>query len=151
MPMCDSNNYHTDAAVPFMQIVLHGHVRYSGAALNLSDDMTDTILKSAEYGANLHFTLSAQNTRELKDTVYSNYYTIDFDTWKSDVISLYARFNEVFATLQDVEISDHAASKDADNVFITTYANGTRIAVNYNSTSVTVEGQTVPAQDFIVL
>lgn len=151
MPMCDSNNYHTDAAVPFMQIVLHGHVRYSGAALNLSDDMTDTILKSAEYGANLHFTLSAQNTRELKDTVYSNYYTIDFDTWKSDVISLYARFNEVFATLQDVEISDHAASEDADNVFITTYANGTRIAVNYNSTSVTVEGQTVPAQDFIVL
>lgn len=151
IPLCDSNSFQADYAVPFMQIVLHGHIRYSGTALNLSDDITDTILKSAEYGANLHFTLSMKNTRELKETVYSNYYTIDFDTWKSDVTTLYAKFNDVFATLQDQEIEDHTESKDVAGVFITTYANGTRVAVNYNTTDVTVEGKTIAAQDFAVL
>ena len=38
-----------------------------------------------------------------------------------------------------------------NNVFITTYEDGTRIAVNYNRTDVTVEGKTIAAQDFIVL
>ena len=150
IPLCDSNTFQADAAVPFMQIVLHGHIQYAGAALNLSDDMTDTILKSAEYGANLHFTLSAENTRELKDTVYSNYYTIDFDTWKSDVLGLYGKFNRVFASLQDQEITNHE-SASVDGVYITTYANGTRIAVNYNREQVTVEGKTIAAQDFTVL
>ncbi len=151
IPLCDSNTFQADAAVPFMQIVLHGHIQYAGDALNLSDDMTDTILKSAEYGANLHFTLSAENTRELKDTVYSNYYTIDFDTWKSDVLELYGKFNRVFASLQDQEITNHEASTSVDGVYITTYANGTRIAVNYNREQVTVEGKTIAAQDFTVL
>ena len=151
IPLTDSSTFLADSSVPFMQIVLHGHIQYAGAALNLSDNMTDTILKSAEYGANLHFTLSAENTRELKDTVYSNYFTIDFDTWKEDVLSLYEKFNKVFAPLQDKEIEDHEAVADLNNVFITTYEDGTRIAVNYNRTDVTVEGKTIAAQDFIVL
>lgn len=151
IPLADSNTFLADHSVPFMQIVLHGHVQYAGAALNLADDMTDTILKSAEYGANLHFTLSAENTRELKDTVYSNYYTIDFDTWKSDVLTLYNKFNKVFASLQDKEIDDHEAYADTEGVYITTYEDGTRIAVNYNREEVTVEGKTIAAQDFIVL
>ena len=149
IPLCDSNTFLADEAVPFMQIVLHGHLQYSGVALNLSDDWTDTILKSAEYGANLHFTLSAENTRELKDTVYSNYFTIDFDTWKADVLEQYKRFNAVFAPLQDQEIQNHELVQEG--VYVTTYANGTRIAVNYNRSSVTVEGKTVAAEDFAVL
>lgn len=149
IPLCDSNTFLADEAVPFMQIVLHGHIQYAGVSLNLADDWMDTILKSAEYGANLHFTLSAENTRELKDTVYANYFTIDFDTWKNDVLKEYERFNKVFATLQDQEIQNH--EKAADGVYITTYANGTRIAVNYNRASVTVEGKTIGAQDFTVL
>lgn len=151
MPLSGSNTLLADRSVPFMQIVLHGHIQYSGTAINMADNMTNTILKSAEYGANLHFTLSAQNTRELKETVYSNYFTIDFDTWKSDVTTLYAKFNAVFASLQDKEIKDHAAAAGVDNVFITTYSDGTRVVVNYNRTDVTVEGKTVAAQDFTVL
>ena len=151
IPLSDSNTFLADQAVPFMQIVLHGHVQYAGTALNLADNWTDAILKSAEYGANLHFTLSAENTRELKETVYSNYFTIDFDTWKSDVLELYTKFNTVFASLQDQEIEDHEAYADVKGVYITTYEDGTRVAVNYNRTEVTVEGKTIAAEDFIVL
>ncbi|MBE6757910.1 MAG: hypothetical protein E7552_05105 [Ruminococcaceae bacterium] len=149
MPMSGSNTLLADRSVPFMQIVLHGHVQYAGNALNLADNWTNSILKSAEYGANLHFTLSAKNTRELKETVYSNYFTIDFDTWKEDVTTLYNKFNTVFGTLQDKEITDHG--EYADNVYVTTYSDGTKVAVNYNRTDVTVEGKTVAAQDFTVL
>lgn len=156
IPLAGSNTLLADRSVPFMQIVLHGHVQYAGTALNLADNYTNNILKSAEYGANLHFTLSAQNTRELKETVYSNYFSIDFDTWKSggsdeklSVVSLYEKFNKVFASLQDKEIVDHG--EYADNVYVTTYSDGTKVAVNYNRTDVTVEGKTVAAQDFTVL
>lgn len=149
MPMSGSNTLLADRSVPFMQIVLHGHVQYAGNALNLADNWTNSILKSAEYGANLHFTLSAKNTRELKETVYSNYFTIDFDTWKEDVTTLYNKFNAVFKNLQDKEITDHG--EYADNVYVTTYSDGTKVAVNYNRTDVTVEGKTVAAQDFTVL
>ncbi len=151
MPLSGSNTLLADRSVPFMQIVLHGHIQYSGTAINMADNMTNAILKSAECGANLHFTLSAQNTRELKETVYSNYFTIDFDTWKSDVITLYTKFNAVFVSLQDKEITDHATAEGLENVYITTYSNGTRVVVNYNRTDVTVEGKTVAAQDFAVL
>ncbi len=151
IPLSGSNTLLADRSVPFMQIVLHGHIQYSGSAINMADNMTNMILKSAEYGANLHFTLSAQNTRELKETVYSNYFTIDFDTWKSDVTTLYAKFNAVFASLQDKEITDHATVADVENVYITTYSDGTRVVVNYNRTDVTVDGKTVAAQDFMVL
>ena len=147
--MSGSNTLLADRSVPFMQIVLHGHIQYAGSALNMADNWTNTILKSAEYGANLHFTLSAQNTRELKETVYSNYFTIDFDTWKEDVTTLYNKFNAVFKNLQDKEITDHG--EYADNVYVTTYSDGTKVAVNYNRTDVTVEGKTVAAQDFTVL
>ncbi len=149
IPLSDSTNVLSDESVPFMQIVLHGYKQYAGEAMNLADDMSLAILKSAEYGANLHFTLSAKDTGELKDTVYSHYYTVDFDTWKQDAIDLYKKFDPVFRKLQNQTIEKH--EKLQAGVYMTTYEDGTRIVVNYNNAGAEVDGNKIAAKDFAVL
>lgn len=159
IPLSDSTNILSDESIPFMQIVLHGYKQYAGEAMNLADDMKLAVLKSAEYGANLHFTLSAKDTGELKDTVYSHYFTVDFDTWKQDAIDLYKKFDAVFADLQDQPIVGHEQVKIEEDdqvqtqtgIYITTYANGTKIVVNYNDTEAEVNGKKIAAKDFAVL
>ncbi len=149
IPLSDSGNIVEDESVPFMQIVLHGYIQYAGAAVNLSDNLQISLLKSAEYGANLYFTLGYENTGALKDTSLSYMYSIDYSTWKSDIVSLYKKYNSVFATLQNQAIKGH--EKLAENVYKTTYEDGTQVAVNYGDNAVRVNGKTVDAMDFAVV
>ena len=43
------------------------------------------------------------------------------------------------------------SDKVAEGVYVTTYENGRRIAVNYTENDSTVDGVTVPAQGFVVV
>ncbi len=149
IPLSDSGYYLEDESIPFLQIVLHGYKQYAGEALNMADNMEDCILKSAEYGANLHMTLSMQNTGELKDTVYSRYYTLDFSIWKGDAIEQYKKFNAIFTPLQDQLIVKH--EKVSAGVYMTTYENGTQVVVNYNNSEAKVKDKTIPQRSFAVL
>lgn len=149
IPLSDSGNIVEDESVPFMQIVLHGYIRYAGAAVNLSDNLQISLLKSAEYGANLYFALGYENTDSLKDTTLSYMYSIDYNTWKSDIVSLYNKYNSVFASLQNQAIAGH--EKLAENVYKTIYEDGTAVAVNYGDKAVNVNGKTVEAMDFAVV
>ena len=149
IPLSDSGNIVEDESVPFMQIVLHGYIQYAGAAVNLSDNLQISLLKSAEYGANLYFALGYENTDSLKDTTLSYMYSIDYNTWKSDIVSLYNKYNSVFASLQNQAITGH--EKLAENVYKTIYEDGTAVAVNYGDKAVNVNGKTVEAMDFAVV
>lgn len=149
MPLSDSGNIVENESVPFMQIVLHGYISYAGAAVNLSDNLETSLLKSAEYGANLYFALGYENTDALKDTTLSYMYSIDYKTWKGDIISLYKKYNSIFASLQNQIITGH--EKLAENVYKTTYENGTAVAVNYGDKAVKVNGIPVEAMDFAVV
>ena len=64
------------------------------------------ILKIIENGANPYFTLSYQNTNELKE-LYPKYYSVDFDIWKDDLISTYKILNEALKDVQTARIIDH--------------------------------------------
>lgn len=149
MPLTDGAQVIEDESVPFMQIVLHGYVQYAGAAVNLSDNWQMELLKSAEYGANLYFSLGYKNTDTLKDTTLAYLYSIDYTTWKEDIISQYEKFSRVFSDLQDQAIADH--ERVAEDVYITIYEDGTAVAVNYSSQSVTVNNVTVGPMDFSVV
>ena len=107
------------------------------------------LLKSAETGASLYFTVGYKDTEYLKDTTLSYLYTVDYNTWKEDIISLYKKYDSVFAKLQNVEISDH--EKIAEDVYKTTYADGTAVITNYNEQAVSISGITVNGKDFAVV
>lgn len=149
VPSINGGNITEDEAVPFIQIVLHGYIRYAGSAVNLSDNMQYELLKSAETGASLYFTVGYKDTEYLKDTTLSYLYTVDYNTWKEDIISLYKKYDSVFAKLQNVEITDH--EKLAEDVYKTTYADKTAVITNYNEQAVSINGITVNGKDFAVV
>ena len=105
----DSSRFSTASeSVPFLGMVFHGCVNFTGTAINMAGDTQYELLKAIENGSNLYFTLSMQNTSLLKeDTVFNKYYSVAFDIWYDEVVELYNILNSATADLQDKQIVDH--------------------------------------------
>ena len=105
----DSSRYsNASEAVPFMGMVLHGCVNFTGNAINMAGDTQYELLKAIENGASLYFTLSMQNTSLLKEDVeFNKYYSVSFDIWYEEMLELYNELNGVLAKLQDKQIIGH--------------------------------------------
>ncbi len=121
MPLAGSNFRYASASVPFMAMVLHGRVNYTGSAINMAGDTEYTLLKLIENGAYPYFLLSynSTNTMLLKnDEALSKYYSIRYDIWRwSDpdektgdgtIVEQYRKLNEALWDLQDAEMIDHS-------------------------------------------
>jgi hypothetical protein len=130
MPLSGSSYTAADESVPFMQLVLHGYVSYAGGAANMAGDPWTAMLRNAEYGANPSFTVAAEHTEELKESVYSFYYAVNYETWRDEIIRSYLAFNEAYKGLEGVAMTRH--DKLAPGLYRTQYANGVSILVNYN-------------------
>lgn len=138
-----------DEQVPFYQMALHGIVNYSGAAINLSENQEDNILKSAETGAGLYFTYIYEDTSVLQDGNYTRYYACNFGQWKDDTVKLYQKFNEKLGDTYNQYITKH--EKVADGVYKTTFESGKSVLVNYNYENYDYNGTTVGSRDFAVV
>ena len=108
VPLDSSRYSNASEAIPFMGMVLHGSVNFTGSAINMAGDTQYELLKAIENGASLYFTLSMQNTSLLKeDPEFNKYYSVSFDIWYEEVVELYNELNDVMAGLQDKKIVDH--------------------------------------------
>lgn len=119
LPLASSNYRYASASVPFMAMVLHGYVNYTGAAINMKGDTQENLLRSIENGAYPYFLLSynTANTMLLKkDEVLSQYYSIRYDIWRwaddaktqdGTLIEQYNILNRELADLQTAVIEDH--------------------------------------------
>lgn len=105
----DSSRYsRASEAVPFVGMVLHGCVNFSGDAINMAGDTEYEILKAIENGSAIYFTLSMQNTSLLKENEdLSKYYSVSFDIWYEELVELYNTLNDATSRLQDKQIVDH--------------------------------------------
>jgi hypothetical protein len=110
VPLDNSNYAISTAAVPFIGIVLHGCIDYSGSALNMAGDIMYEVLKSIENGASPYFLLAYSNVEELKNVggKLSDYYSVNFKTWENDVVKYYDIINNAIGKLQGASITDHA-------------------------------------------
>lgn len=138
-----------DLNVPFYQIAIHGRVGYTGLAINISNDYIGELLTCAEYGSGLHFCFMAEDTQILQDTLHSGYYAAWYEPWKQDVIKMISRYQSEMAGLGSVSITNH--KRLSDKVFLTQYADGTCVYVNYSMQAFDADGVTVPARDYLVL
>ncbi len=105
----DSSRYiKASYSVPFVGVVLHGSVNFAGSPLNMEGDLNYAKLKAIENGASVYFTLSYQNTQNLKEDVYlSKYYSVRYDIWFDDVVEIYNELNSQLKDVQDKLIIDH--------------------------------------------
>ena len=138
-----------DESVPFYQIAIHGLVNYSGSAINLSEDQTDMVLKSAETGAGLYYTFMNAKTSVLQDGEFTQFYACNFMDWKDTAIELYNRFNTELGDTYNQYIIAH--EKLSNGVYKTTYESGKSVIVNYNYADYNYNGKTIPQRDFVAI
>ena len=105
----DSSYYrYSSYAVPFVGMILHGYVNYTGTALNYSGAPDYDLLRSIENGASLYYIIGYRNTDVLKDDEdFNKYYSVSYDNWFDDIVKKYTTLNSVLADLQDYKIVDH--------------------------------------------
>ena len=136
-------------AVPFVGMVLHGYVDYSAGPLNNNGNYEKALLQMIESGAGMNYLLMTGDTLMLSDTKYADLYNVSSAYWQERIIQEYDELNAVFAAVSGCAITQH--SKVAEDVFCTTYANGTSVLVNYNDTAVEVDGRTVEGLGWLVI
>lgn len=139
-----------DAYVPFYQMALHGYVNYTGAALNLAGNTEEELLRSAEYGAGLYFTLMRETAFALQKTLYTEYYGSDYAAWHDRMIDIYTRYNTELGHTFNQEMTGHELI--TPELSCTTYEDGTKVYVNYSyADATTPDGVNVPARDYKVV
>lgn len=110
IPLDNSRYQISSASIPFMGIVLHGYINYTGGIINTAGDVQYEVLKSLENGAALYFLLSYQNSNELKNAFamgLNENYSVDYLTWRDDVVKYYDMLNDAIGSLQTAEITNH--------------------------------------------
>ncbi len=127
--------------IPFIQIMLHGITEYCMSGINTFDNTKTAFLKSVEYGC-----LPGADwfCTPYTDELNGKYY---YDNTINEIVSYYAKSNEIFSELRDARITSHY--KVQDNVYCTEYNNSTKIYVNYSEQPVTVNGITIGGLDCI--
>ncbi|HHU93090.1 MAG TPA: hypothetical protein GXZ20_08170 [Halanaerobiaceae bacterium] len=137
-----------DKGIPFLPIVLHGYIDYSGQPLNMLYNQY-SLLKSMETGAIPYYRGIYSESSAVKRTVFENEYALNYRQWLPEAAELYQALNELLKETYNQRIIDHMEL--ADNVFKTVYANGKAVIVNYNQEAVMVEGVEVKGEDFKVI
>ncbi len=136
-----------DKSVPFYQLAVHGYVNYTGESLNITQNFEDELLRSAEYGAGLSFTLMNETAFVLQKTLYTQYFGADYGAWKDRMLEIYTEYNEELGHVFNQRMVDHEYI--TDTVTCTTYEDGTKVYVNYGYEDYKLTGsETVPAREY---
>ncbi|MCM1191956.1 MAG: DUF5696 domain-containing protein [Butyrivibrio sp.] len=139
-----------DEYVPFYQLAVHGYLNYTGEAINLAGDVEEELLRSAEYGAGLQFTLMQESAFTLQKTLYTEYFGADYSAWHDKMMEIYTRYNEELGHTYNQEMTGHEIL--GSGLYCTTYRDGTKVYVNYGySDAEAAPGVTVPARDYKVV
>ena len=94
------------------------------------------------------FLISFDNTSELKNSFYTEYFSVDYEILKEDILESYKYVEKVFSKTNGSAVSGHRVL--ADNVAVTTYENGTEIYVNMSEKDYVAEGITVNKMDYVI-
>lgn len=139
-----------DQAVPVYQMAIHGYVSYTGESLNLTQNLEEELLRSAEYGAGLAFTFMDETAFTLQKTLYTEYFGAEYDAWHDRMIEIYTRYDsELGHTFAQRMVGHDRLTVD---LTCTEYEDGTKVYVNYGfGEATTPDGKQVPARDYLVV
>lgn len=137
-------------SVPFVQMVLHGHISYALSPLNLSNDMTVSILRAVETGAGLYVQMMYADDTVFVFTIHDfTLFSLNYYHRWAEYAAAYVRVASALNHVSGALMIGHAEVEPG--VFAVEYDNGVTIFVNYNRTYVYVDGVYVGAEDFTVV
>ncbi len=150
VPTSHNAFYIVDEEIPFYQMVIHGCIDYTAGAINISDsyDKQEIMLRMIEFGMAPRFTLSYEESSEIKYSALNNMYTTYYETWLSDAVEIYQKVNEVLMHVENSTMTEHTIL--AAGVKRITYDNGVVIYINTNEKEVFYDGVKIAAKSYMV-
>ena len=145
-PMTTSGYLFATDTVPFLQIVLRGHINYYTPFMNFEANSRQTLLRAIDFGAYPAFMLTAEPSHLLADTPSRWLFTSEFDVWQHSVVETYQVITETLGLVRGQSIV--AREMLAPGVAMTTYASGVAIIVNYTNQDFRFGNITINAEDF---
>lgn len=149
-PTYYSKFYIVDEQIPFYQMVIHGSIDYTGNALNLMDQDVDEelILSWIEYGVSPRYTLSWEDSSQIKYTSAADKYSVNYTTWMDSAQSVYRQMNEALAPVQGAAMVHHEVLENG--LAVVEYDNGVTVYVNKTEQALTAEdGTRVDAMSYV--
>jgi hypothetical protein len=131
------------SAVPFLQMILHGLVNYSGEPINLSEDSEKAMLRCIEFGAcpSYEWCYEELDTEPQKKEKYF------YGDWLTGAVSFYEKANKALADLTGARMTRHEMV--AEGVYCTEYNDSSLVYVNYNDEDAKVGEITIEANSFL--
>lgn len=145
-PLYSSEFTYTDEAVPFYQLVVHGLIPYYAAPINLREDAVVEWLKSIEYGALPSAELTGEVSSKLHRTIATRLFSSYAQDWIPQIAEEYQELLPMYEAISGEQMINHEQLQQ--DVYRTTYANGTTVIVNYNRGDVQVDGVTVEGMNY---
>lgn len=146
----NSSEYNVEQySIPLYQMLLHGSISYSGDAYNISKNAEYVYLKSMEYGASMHAALVTSDDLKLRNTKYNSILFSMSDSERLDeIVEMYKSSSLILNTVIDAHII--ANEMVEENVYVTSYDNGVKIAVNYGPNDVTIGNTVVESENYAI-
>lgn len=129
-----------DQAVPFVQMVLANRVGYSDLPVNLSSNSEEFVMQTLATGAGFTYVLTGEPNKSLRKTTHSDYYSTQYETWKSDILEK-AELLKARQALLSGGITGYEVI--AQDVYRINYENGGWIMCNGSDVNYTDNGLTL--------
>ncbi len=147
VPMYSDNDDLIAAEVPFYQMIFKGKTSLASTSVNYSTNEKTAILKAAESGIGLSYTL--YNEFESKLTFSSNYdFTAgEYDGIKKDIIARVSEYKDYFNLVNGSAIKENTVI--SESVHKTAFENGVTVYVNYGITPYETPFGTLKGMEYI--
>lgn len=146
LPIESDNFDKCDYSVPFTAMVLSGHKDYTYMPINLSNNNPKDLLQLIESGAGAYYKITGTFYEKLANTSYDSMYSTVYADIKDQILNTYKYVSEALDGVYGVKIVKH--EQVAENVYKTTYANGTSIYVNYGDSEYNGNGVKIASQGY---
>lgn len=149
MPLGTTSYSFLSAEVPFLPMVLSGHIPYYSTWLNFESNQQKALLKMVEYGAYPSHIVTGEDVQDLINTNSSDIFTAKYTVMKESILNIDRILRSFHEEIGASVITDHEIP--ADDVALVTYDNGAKVLVNYRRSTYEHEGVLVPGQSFVVM
>ena len=139
VPLYSSNYDLFDYDVPFYQMVIHGYIPYSSKPVNASSSANELRLLSLMTGSAVHYELMYNSPNDFQDSLYDKYFYANYEGWLEIAANDYKMYNDISSSIKDETVVNY--TRNGKHSFSMEYSDGTKIEVDTEALTVTVNGQ----------
>ncbi|MBE5791198.1 MAG: hypothetical protein E7322_03465 [Clostridiales bacterium] len=149
MPLSTTSYSFLSAEVPFLPMVLSGHVPYYSTWLNFESNQQKALIKMVEYGAYPSHIVTGEDVQALINTNSSDIFTAKYSVMKESILDIDSTLRALHDEIGSSLMINHEIP--ARDVAVVTYENGAKVIVNYRRSAYEYEGNTIDGQSWLVV